>query len=132
MVTVYHYTSKEGAEAIEDTKLIRGSTGVNALFGDGVYVTDLPPDDKATKIDILLNNYDDGGDKKAVKALKKAAGHLVKRVVVMDLPNGWVEWIEGELVADRHVGIVRPLKSGRVLDLDLKLDEVTYKIQKVK
>ena len=60
MVRVYHYTSKQGAEAIEKSKVILGSSktlsGGDAVLGDGVYVTDLPPD-KVTKSDLVMNNY---------------------------------------------------------------------------
>ena len=90
MVRVYHYTSKAGAEAIERTKLILGSAktasgGGDAHFGNGVYVTDLPPD-KVTKDDLVLNNYDDN-DPAALKINRELHGHKVEWVVVIELPD---------------------------------------------
>lgn len=60
MVKVYHYTSKEGYEAIKKSKMIkasRGQGGRDIACGEGVYFTSLAPKNR-TKQEIALNNYD--------------------------------------------------------------------------
>ena len=58
--TVYHYTTKDSAKGIAKSKLIKASRGnsINrddATYGEGVYLTPLPP--TQTKEDIAKNNY---------------------------------------------------------------------------
>jgi len=62
MVTFYHYTTPESAEAIIRDGVIRKSTksarrrGDDARYGSGVYLTKLPP--SVAKGWIAVNNYD--------------------------------------------------------------------------
>lgn len=58
-ITLHHYTSKEGAKGIEETQIIKSSTqegSRDARFGDGVYFTDMSPED-FTRKQISNNNY---------------------------------------------------------------------------
>ena len=56
-ITLYHYTSSDGAEAIERSKMIKSSQGGrHARFGDGVYFTDMSPQD-FTMTEVSTNNY---------------------------------------------------------------------------
>ena len=57
-VTLYHYTSKEAKEAIKKSKIIKSSKGEgrDAHFGDGVYFTDMNPED-FTRTEVSRNNY---------------------------------------------------------------------------
>ena len=56
-ITLYHYTSSDGAIAIERSKMIKSSTeGRHAHFGDGVYFTDMSPQD-FTMTEVSINNY---------------------------------------------------------------------------
>ena len=54
----YHYTSAESASKIDQSKVIIGSTQNNhdALYGDGVYLTDKKAEDY-TRTHIARNNY---------------------------------------------------------------------------
>ena len=56
----YHYTDKQGYDAIKNSKKIRKSklSGVDAIFGSGVYLTSLAPEDVFTKGRIAVNNWD--------------------------------------------------------------------------
>ena len=54
-ITLYHYTSEEAAEAIKESKIIRSSRG-EGHFGDGVYFTDMSPQD-FTRTEVSRNNY---------------------------------------------------------------------------
>ena len=64
----YHYTNEEGYEAIKKSKKIKKSklNGPDAVFGKGVYLTSLSPQDR-TKGGIAKNNYD-GGEKPMLEA----------------------------------------------------------------
>ena len=58
-ITLHHYTSKEGAKGIEETQIIKSSAqegSRDARFGDGVYFTDMSPED-FTRKQISNNNY---------------------------------------------------------------------------
>lgn len=57
-ITLYHYTSEEAAKAIEISKVIKSSKGEggDAHFGDGVYFTDMSPQD-FTRTEVSINNY---------------------------------------------------------------------------
>lgn len=55
MMTLYHYTSEKGKKKIRREKRIRQSEG-NVLFGDGTYVTKMPP--TQGKKQVARNNYD--------------------------------------------------------------------------
>ena len=58
-ITLHHYTSEEGAKGIEETQIIKSSTqegSRDARFGDGVYFTDMSPED-FTGSQISNNNY---------------------------------------------------------------------------
>ncbi len=59
-IILYHYTTKEGKEGIRVSGVIYESKKTeakdDARFGDGVYLTSLPP--TSGKIQIALNNYD--------------------------------------------------------------------------
>ena len=57
-ITRYHYTSKKAAEAIKKSKIIKSSKGEgrDAHFGDGVYFTDMNPED-FTRTEVSRNNY---------------------------------------------------------------------------
>ena len=57
-ITLYHYTSKEAAEAIKQSKIIKSSKGEgrDTHFGDGVYFTDMSPQD-FTRTEVSRNNY---------------------------------------------------------------------------
>ena len=57
-ITLYHYTSEEAAEAIKESEIIRSSRGEgrDAHFGDGVYFTDMSPQD-FTRTEVSRNNY---------------------------------------------------------------------------
>lgn len=54
----YHYTDGEGADGINESGTLRPSTDtvVDAIRGEGIYVTDLDPINNSKK-DILENNY---------------------------------------------------------------------------
>ena len=62
-ITVYHYTDNDSLEKIKKSGLIKeskpGSATGDAVFGQGVYVTRLSPEEHSKK-DIARNNYDDG------------------------------------------------------------------------
>lgn len=57
---LYHYTDTKGKTAIEKTEKIlqskRDSRRDDAMYGDGVYLTSIPP--TSTTAEILGNNYD--------------------------------------------------------------------------
>ena len=56
-ITLYHYTRSDGAMAIGSSKMIRSSTGGrHARFGNGVYFTDMSPQD-FTMTEVSINNY---------------------------------------------------------------------------
>ena len=57
-ITLYHFTSMEGRVGITKTKLIKGSTkeGGDAHFGDGVYFTDMSPEE-FTQTEVSMNNF---------------------------------------------------------------------------
>ena len=56
-ITLYHYTSSDGQMAIRSTEMIRSSTGGrHARFGNGVYFTDMSPQD-FTMTEVSINNY---------------------------------------------------------------------------
>ena len=57
-ITLYHFTSMEGKVGIAKTKLIKGSTkeGGDAHFGDGVYFTDMSPQE-FTQTEVSMNNF---------------------------------------------------------------------------
>lgn len=62
LVPVYHYTNKEGYDGIVRSGAIRPSVVKHgdALYGEGVYCTSLPP--RTPFYEVLMNNYDqDGG-----------------------------------------------------------------------
>ena len=54
----YHYTSKKNARKIAESKKIIGSTKKNhdALFGNGVYLTDMKAE-SYSRTQIVKNNY---------------------------------------------------------------------------
>jgi hypothetical protein len=58
MVVLYHYTSSEGCAGILQNGVIRSSTDVtrDALLGNGVYLTALPPWTRDKKL--IKNNWD--------------------------------------------------------------------------
>lgn len=57
-ITLYHYTSEEGKEGIEESEIIKSSKeeGGHARFGDGVYFTDMSTED-FTRTEVSTNNY---------------------------------------------------------------------------
>ena len=57
-ITLYHYTDQESADSIEESKIMRQSTDTiaDALWGEGVYFTDMKPDD-FTADEIAYNNW---------------------------------------------------------------------------
>ena len=55
-ISLYHYTSRTCAEAIQRSKTIVSSTGDRAHFGEGVYFTDMSPQD-FTRLEVSRNNY---------------------------------------------------------------------------
>ena len=54
---LYHYTDKKGYKAILKTRMVKMSTGRDAICGPGVYLTSLPPNGFVTKLEIAENNY---------------------------------------------------------------------------
>ena len=68
----YHYTNQEGYEAIRKSKKIKKSKteGVDAVFGYGVYLTSLSPQDRTNR-GIANNNYDGSKDKFARRMLRE-------------------------------------------------------------
>ena len=56
--TFYHYTDEKGAKGITESGVIKQSKGErgDALFGDGTYLTRVPPTE--SKCDIVANNWD--------------------------------------------------------------------------
>ena|SRR6218665_1773992 len=68
-ITLYHYTTKAGKEGIRDSGVIyeskKSGAKDDARFGNGVYLTSLPPSDG--KIRLALNNWD--GSVKLAKKL---------------------------------------------------------------
>ena len=116
-VTVYHYTSSDGAKAIDDSKVLLGSSthGPDAKFGEGVYVNGLSPEEFKEEV-IIANNYDGKNLEKAIERYR----HKVQSVVVIHVPKGWVEW----KAKKRSVGILKP-KGKTAKDFDLSLEDVT-------
>ena len=57
-ITLYHYTSKDAAEAIGAEEIIKSSTSKagDARHGDGVYFNDMNPEDH-TMSQVAYNNY---------------------------------------------------------------------------
>lgn len=58
-ITLYHYTSYEGAIGIAQTEIIKSSLqerGRDARFGNGVYFNDMTPED-FTRSEVADNNY---------------------------------------------------------------------------
>ena len=57
-ITLYHYTDKESADSIDDSKIMYKSTDTiaDARWGIGVYFTDMKPDD-FTADEIAYNNW---------------------------------------------------------------------------
>ena len=58
-ITLYHYTSEDGAIGIEETQTIKSSTqegSRDARFGNGVYFTDMSSED-FTRLQVSDNNY---------------------------------------------------------------------------
>ena len=57
-ITLYHYTDKESADNIDDSKIMYKSTDTiaDAIWGIGVYFTDMNPDD-FTADEIAYNNW---------------------------------------------------------------------------
>ncbi len=70
MVYLYHYTDKNGALGIVKSNRINSSksTKTDAVFGNGVYLTSMPP--TAGKKNILKNNYDDAIDSTKIELTK--------------------------------------------------------------
>ena len=57
-ITLYHYTNRDGYDAIRRTKKILKSEGPgDAAFGNGVYLTDMSPF-AGSKATIAKGNYD--------------------------------------------------------------------------
>ena len=81
----YHYTNKEGYKAIKKSKKIKKSKteGVNAVFGYGVYLTSLSPQDRTNR-GIANNNYDGSKDKFARRMLRAEAEKPRRRVGIAD------------------------------------------------
>ena len=61
-ITLYHYTSNEGAKKIVESGYIQQSiinqNGTDVVYGEGVYMTSL--DTTNTPVNIAENNYDAG------------------------------------------------------------------------
>jgi len=76
MEVYYHYTTPESATAIMKGGKIRKSTKKakrrDARYGDGVYLTQIPP--STTKLWIAFNNYD-GLSKDALERMIKTGEH---------------------------------------------------------
>ena len=58
-ITLYHYTTTQGYEAIMKSQMIQMSTDgrQDAAFGEGVYLKSLPPNGSYTQVQIAQNNY---------------------------------------------------------------------------
>ena len=52
---LYHYTSDAGARGIEETGQLyhSSSSSTDATFGEGVYLTDLPPSTVSVLVNVL-------------------------------------------------------------------------------
>ena len=59
MITIWHYTNRDGIVGIFRTRIINESVGgkFSARYGSGVYGTTLDPDEN-TRQKIVLNNWD--------------------------------------------------------------------------
>ena len=57
-ITLYHYTDESGMRGIQDLREIKqsGMVGVDAVFGEGVYLTSLNPEQHSKKT-IAQNNW---------------------------------------------------------------------------
>ena len=67
---LYHYTDETGYKAILKTRMVKMSTGRDAICGPGVYLTSLPPNGSFTKLQIAQNNYDKIYAQKICKVVK--------------------------------------------------------------
>jgi len=74
--TYYHYTDDAGAKGIAQSGVIKKSTRDrgDAAFGDGTYVTTMPP--SRPKRDIIENNYDNRTNRGWVEQQVRAGNSL--------------------------------------------------------
>ena len=58
-ITLYHYTDKESADSIDDSKIMYKSTDTiaDARWGIGVYFTDMKPDDFTADELLTITGY---------------------------------------------------------------------------
>mmetsp|Transcript_5769 Transcript_5769/g.13584 ORF Transcript_5769/g.13584 Transcript_5769/m.13584 type:complete len:107 (+) Transcript_5769:62-382(+) len=70
----YHYTSRSAAESIKRDGRIRGSTPLkgDAVYGSGVYMTDLPPSSSDSR---LADLWGGGSRENAAVAIEMDDGH---------------------------------------------------------
>ena len=109
--TLYHYTSEKAAEEIRKSKIIKSSKkkGGHAHFGDGVYFTDMSPQD-FEKTEVSTNNYQYPNAKKKLEYC-----------ITVTMPRNKVK----ECLAKNKRRVF--LHEG-----DLKLEGKVYKIEKSK
>ena len=119
-ITLYHYTSKEGAKSIKKSRVILQSSKFlnpqDSVFGDGVYLTAKRPE--IGKFEIAGNNY---GENFETEKIAVDAGK-VDRVIRIKLPPHSVTKVQG-------IGRDVYLYHG---DLHLNRKDIKWKIKKVK
>ncbi len=115
----YHYTDKDGKEAIEKSKkLIKSAKGA---MGPGVYLTKVDPSKK--KQEIANNNYDGVVDSDGHLGDIQNAKGRVDYVIIIELKDGIA--IKGNM--NRDVYCIK----GKHLDLQDKTLVKSWKVQKV-
>jgi len=87
MITLYHYTNIEGRLGIANSGYIQQSGGGrDAAFGNGVYLTSIPP--TASKVKIVANNW---GSQQEQQLVQVVMGGKVDFAVEINIPINQVE-----------------------------------------
>lgn len=84
--TVYHYTTRRRARAIERSGYIRSSRN-NVAFGPGVYATKMNPTEFSRE-DIARNNYDGSSD---IHFLRALAQGKINCAIRLRVPKGYFQ-----------------------------------------
>ena len=123
MMELYHYTDKETANKIAKTRRIlqsrRGPGALDAAFGDGVYATDLHPDEHSVN-DIAYKNWDDDTLPQKKIDEGKMDAVIVTRVEKSRVSNKHKErhvfLIEGDIKSKNIKGYLVKDESGKYVD----------------
>ena len=80
-ITLYHYTNIEGRLGIAQTGCINPSGGGrDAVFGEGVYLTSIPPTE--SKIKIVANNWGSQQEQQLIKVVKEGRVDFVVEIQI--------------------------------------------------